>query len=182
MRTPIAIEGLVLDSDGAPATGAICLTPTTSTTNGSSIYDVQPVCGAFDADGRITGQSGEALTVLASDDAGTTPVVTYIIALTVTGQPQSTFRAQVPSASTVTEPSATTVLGSTSVALSSLIVSSSMVGRTIAGSNWPVGSTVVAVNSATNSLTLSQAATATGSCIATVGGAVSITDLLAAQL
>ena len=181
-RTTIAIEGTVLDSGGAAAAGTICFTPTTTATNGSEFYDAQPVCGTFDADGRIIGQSGEALNVLASDDAGTTPIVTYVVDLSVTGQPASTFRVQVPSASTATDPSVTTTLGSTSVVLAALIVSSSMIGRTVTGTNWPLGTTVVAVDSATNALTLSQAATSSGTCTATVSGAVSITDLLAAQL
>ena len=55
-------------------------------------------------------------------------------------------------------------------------------GQPIVGGNWPDDTTVIGVSVIANTVTLSANATATGICIATVGGAVMMETLQENQL
>ena len=182
MRTPISIQGVFTDADGSPATGTICATPTAPTINGSGYYPAEPICGVFDTSGRIVSQAMLALQLLASDDTGNVPNTVYTFALKLDGQDLVEFNAFVPLASTATDTAVVTVLNSNLVTLSNLKASLAMVGHPITGTNWVGGTTVTAFNAITNVLTLSNPATSTGICSAVVGGAVSITSLIANQV
>ena len=182
MRTPISIQSLLLSGDGTPATGTICLTPTTSAVNSDQLYGAEPICGLFDTKGRVVAQNYEALEVWASDDDGIDPVVAYVVSVRIDGQSLLEFTCTIPAASTAFDAGAVTADGTTTVNLSELVVSPSMVGQPITGGNIPISTTVVSVDVGQNALTMSNPATMSGTTIVAIGGAAALTGLLAAAL
>lgn len=174
MRTPIAIEMQAMDSSDIPSRGTVCVAATEADYS-LVVYTARSTCGQFDQYGRLCAQNYNALWVNASDDPGYDTIYTVIV--TIDGQDVEEFRCQVPGASTAQELAAQTTEGSPLVTLTSLIAANAMMGQVIVGENWPDGTTVIGFSAVMNTLTLSQNATVTGTCAATVGGAVNIETL-----
>lgn len=179
--TPISIQGQLQNADGSPATGTIVATPNSLLANGAELYPTSPIAGLLNAEGQVVAQSMYALTVGATDDAGTTPAGSdYTFTIKLDGSPIQEFTAAIPHASTATETNGDTVALSPIVVLDTLVAAESMVTQPITGTNIPGGTTVLSVNPATNSLTLSANASGTqlGGCQFVVGGAVELSVLL----
>lgn len=179
MRTPVSIQAQVVNPDGSPSVGTVCVVATEGEFD-AEVYPASPACGTISPAGLLTAQSAEALAVWASDDEGYD--TTYSITCDFAGQDVVQFRAQVPAASTATDADVQTTEGTPVVTLTGLVACAAMVGTSITGDNWPSGTTVVAFDAFANTLTLSQDATVTGSCSGTVGGAVSLSTLKANAL
>lgn len=179
MRTPISVQMLATDESDVPATGTVCVR-TLEAEFSPVVFTSNPSCGVIDVLGRLVSQNYSALFVNASDDAGFDTLYTFTIAFD--GQEQIEFQCKVPGDSTATEAAAQTTNGSPTVTLMSLIAANAMLGQPIVGGNWPDDTTVIGVSVIANTVTLSANATATGICIATVGGAVMMETLQENQL
>jgi len=180
MRTTIAIQMQAESSDGTPASGVVCLKANVADFSTPTVYSGQPTCGVLDIYGRLVNQYYNALTCWASDDAGFSTVYTFTLDLD--GQEQDEFQCYVPGASSAEELAAQTTDGSDIVTLTSLIACNSMLGQSIVGDNWPDDTIVQAISVIYNTVTLSNEATETGTCTATVGGAVLMETLIANKL
>lgn len=184
-RTLISIQMQTVNADGFPAKGTVTIRPT-NPAYAITTYSAGPESGTLDPQGRLTAQSTAAVMVFASDDVNPSTsesfATVYNVVMSLYGQEQQSFNCYVPGDSTATELAAQTVVDTPTVTLSSLIASNAMLGQSIVGDNWPEGTVVLSVSTFANTVTLSQNATATGSCEATVGGAVLIESLEANAL
>ena len=176
MFTPIAIEGQFTNADGSTSTGTITATPNSALIDvtGDETQDQAraPICGIIDSNGRIASQSGLAFVLNATDDADTLPIgASYTFTVVLDGEQIVEFSSGVPH-----DPSAfhsllpvecvdvlaTTTDESDIVTLVNLLAANSMIGATVTGNHIPSDTTITAVNEVTNTITLSNEATATG--------------------
>jgi hypothetical protein len=175
MRTPIAVQTQIVNADGTQGAGVICVKPEPNAVT-LIVNSGAPVCGLLDVQGRLVSQMIDTpLTVWASDDTygDSVPFNTiYVCQANIVGQEYLEFRAYVPKASTATELAAQTSLLSPTVTLTSLIAGAAMLGQPIVGDNWDDGTIVIAFSGIYNTVTLSNDATASGECEATIGGCV----------
>lgn len=147
--------------------------------NSSSVFD-GPVTGYFDASGRLVSSSGEAFQLLTNDT--TTPTVAYYnFVAVIPGVGRREFRAVLSRQATFTDVDADAAIATDllTVTLSSIVVGPVLIGQTISGVDVTAGSTIVAVNAAANTVTLSKLAIATSTLTSvTIGGVVNVQSLL----
>jgi hypothetical protein len=179
----VAIGGRLARADGTPQSGTITAKANEQVVlAGGALTTADPIVGALDARGRITGQAQRALEVTANDASGESPIGSFYTFTLQTVGGFAEFRAVVSITATATDPNATADAAGLSVlTLGDLVAAASMVGQPVTGSGVAPSTTVSGFDPVANTLTLS--APTTGPIQgATVGGVADILDLLAAAL
>lgn len=175
MFTKIALQSLFQNGDGSPASGSIFVTPRSALVNYGDEAEQQSIAtiaGIIDALGRVAGINGCALVVNATDDATTLPIgASYLFTVQLNDQGVNEFSSLVPhspetwaglSSVKPTDVLATTIDTSPVVTLVNLLAAESMIGAVVTGLHIIGSPTVISVDVAANTITLSANATFTG--------------------
>lgn len=99
--TTITITATETRPNGEPAQGTITATLSEPVTNGTTTIDPTPILGELNGEGKLKDQAGEAFTLVANDDTGTTPAGSeYSFLVEIADAPVRSFSAVVKHAAT----------------------------------------------------------------------------------
>jgi len=99
--TTITITTTEIRPNGEPAQGTVTATLSEPITNGTTTIDPTPILAELNGEGKLKAQSGEAFTLVANDDTGTTPEGSeYTFLIEIADAPVRSFKAIVPHTAT----------------------------------------------------------------------------------
>jgi hypothetical protein len=163
------------NADGTAASGSIEFSLLGLMTNGSTTIVPASITSNLLSSGALS------QVVTSNIDGNTFPAAprnaTWRVDIRILGASATSYEITVPPV--LTETNGTTVNLSQTVTLSALIAAPYMIGQSITGTNIPTSTVVTAINATANTITISNAATGSGTGIAlTIGATIDLGALL----
>ncbi len=163
------------NADGSGASGTITFALTARMTNGT----ISLVPSEISSNLTSAGALSQPLT--SNLDSGTNPTgANWRVDFRISGAESETFYITVPAI--LSETAGSTTLSSQTVGVSAATAAAAIVGQSITGTNIPTATVITAISTSANTLTISNAATGTGSGLSfTIGSTIDLGYLLPGQ-